>query len=162
MAEFVKLPSGKFLNLNTIIDTEKQIYVGNDMDSLFTVYVNGHDEEGSDIRHIEGADARALYAYLSAQAVVIGEDGKEVKPNAEPGINLTSKRIEVLAFLGGRTARISASNIIGETGASLVDVSALREAGMIQRFDGTGVLEGLDCYEITDQGRRTLGKAKAE
>lgn len=78
--QMLRLPSGRFFNVETIVTTEKEIYhQGNAGDnSLFTVYVSALDEDGTDVRHFEGADARALYKWLEANAVAIGEDGREV------------------------------------------------------------------------------------
>lgn len=68
MSKFVRLPSGRGVDTEQI-ERYSPLYENH---AITLRYLHGSSE------NIEGVDARALYAYLIANSVQIGEDGREV------------------------------------------------------------------------------------
>lgn len=82
MSNFVKLPSGQVVNTNRFVNTDEGLQYNPNNEVYFRIYDNYTTEDGVPTWFF-GADARALYAYLLAQAVTIGEDGKPVEAEME-------------------------------------------------------------------------------
>ena len=88
MSNFVKLPSGEITNTDKILNAKwRKQYESPDSNVMTNMLIVQMESEtsggGSWERKYKDTDARALYAYLSAQAVTIGEDGKPVEAEME-------------------------------------------------------------------------------
>jgi hypothetical protein len=96
MPNFVKLPSGKLVNLDSITYSFPLDETKDEKERSFLFFYQGGGENENTV--IYDADARALYAYMSNQAVTIDETGTEVEPETAEG-ELSRLDLNILGHL---------------------------------------------------------------
>jgi hypothetical protein len=143
MTKLLKLPSGQFFNVETIVKTDDKLWISPDGSvATYSVYI-GHDPDNESGVMFANADARALYQWLEANAVAIGEDGREVVTEKEP---------RVKDFL---TALVRGDIDAQFTARAIVNFDMTTDTLMSMAKDGA-IYSGLQGWEITQRGRDYL------
>jgi hypothetical protein len=151
MTQFLKLPSGQFFNVETIVSTAEKLQTqpqGPEHDS-FTVYTTVVKPHGNNAVFY-GPDARALYAWLDAHAVAIGEDGREVAPSSE----LDSGKLSILKALAIKEPARMGDFCNAADDEQCEALTQLTHDGYIERINLEGSRVGI--YTLTNIGRTAL------
>lgn len=152
--KFLRLPSGRGVNVDNIRAWNTPIKAnsspGDTLDDAIHILFNS---EGDMVRY-RGADARALYAWLTANSTPIGEDGREVgAEKSRIGDDLSEAQWAVLELLAQDMDTASMfGDLERKTRITMTEFEALERLDLIKRnrhaFPHT--------FELTSKGYVTV------